>query len=699
MRRKILLADDSITIQKVVNLTFSDEGIDVVTVGNGETAINKLPDVRPDIVLADVWMPGRDGYELCEYVKTHPEYRHLPVLLLVGAFEPFDKVRAAAVKADGHLTKPFESRALVATVKKLLEQAAPPLPTEAFTPPPPLTGDIGRTQVFGSSVANPKPVDSQPKPVSAQSGAASEPPPPTIKITDPSRIEDGRNTDLEPLIPESANDVPEPPPSAESVLELTLPEQGEPILVYPEPPPTLSSPIEPPTFASPEPPALGVTTTKFDPSELENIMRQASRPPTDTSPLELDDVIESTQHSASPMGEAPRDPLLDTFADVAESTATVRSSFDPVVETTAHSGTEAAFVSSVAGEPAPASTAESIPPPDFMAEAPQSFEPYVVETVETPEIAAPAPELPPFVEPTLTESTAPLEATSDLLSVDADATELNRTTLEVTSPHVETTPVPAPASEPVLETPDEPSETPEPVPAEAAVEAPAAPVFELPQDEEERLRVTDMLPAELVASMRAREAAREAEEEAPAPPPAEEPPPPSFAFELPPDGESVVEAVEVPPVAAPVPVAEIIQEPVAEPVAEPIAEPVAEVEPVEETPSVAAIAPAVVAGVVALATPMVAEAVSAAPQVAEESVEPEGPTTGEIAAPVTGELIAPAGSGYDGGPIPQAVIDDIVKRVVAEMSERVVREIAWEVVPDLAELLIKKHLATTNGAK
>ncbi len=128
MGRKILLADDSITIQKVVNLTFSDEGIEVITVGNGELAVRKMNEVRPDIVLADVYMPGKSGYEVCEYVKTNPQFAHIPVLLLVGAFEPFDPVEAVRVKADGHLTKPFESRALVATVSKLLSNA-PPLAT------------------------------------------------------------------------------------------------------------------------------------------------------------------------------------------------------------------------------------------------------------------------------------------------------------------------------------------------------------------------------------------------------------------------------------------------------------------------------------------------------------------------------------------------------------------------------------------
>src|ERR1041385_7085842 len=113
MANRILLADDSITIQKVVNLTFTDEGIDVVTVGNGELALKKLREGSFDLVLADIFMPGRNGYEVCEFIKSQPNLNHMPVILLVGAFEPFDRSEASRVRADGHLTKPFESRVLV----------------------------------------------------------------------------------------------------------------------------------------------------------------------------------------------------------------------------------------------------------------------------------------------------------------------------------------------------------------------------------------------------------------------------------------------------------------------------------------------------------------------------------------------------------------------------------------------------------
>lgn len=147
MASRILLADDSITIQKVVNLTFADEGIEVVAVSNGEMAERRLSEINPDLVLADIFMPGKNGYELCQYIKENPSFRHVPVVLLVGAFEPFDQAEARRVRADAHLTKPFESRTLVETVRKLIDNSkpiatryvppAPPKPKQEEQPAPP----------------------------------------------------------------------------------------------------------------------------------------------------------------------------------------------------------------------------------------------------------------------------------------------------------------------------------------------------------------------------------------------------------------------------------------------------------------------------------------------------------------------------------------------------------------------------------
>jgi CheY-like chemotaxis protein len=107
--RKLLLADDSATIQKVIDLTFADEGVQVVSVSNGREAIDRLLETRPDVVLADVFMPAPNGYEVCEYVKTNEQLKHIPVMLLVGSFEPFDEAEARRVGADDILTKPFQS--------------------------------------------------------------------------------------------------------------------------------------------------------------------------------------------------------------------------------------------------------------------------------------------------------------------------------------------------------------------------------------------------------------------------------------------------------------------------------------------------------------------------------------------------------------------------------------------------------------
>ena len=121
-QRKILLADDSITIQKVVNLTFADEGIEVLTVGDGDAAMEKIIEFKPDLILADVNMPGLSGYQICEKIKQSEDFSKTPVILLVGSFEPFDEQEAQRVGADDYLTKPFQSiRQLVGKVTELLD--------------------------------------------------------------------------------------------------------------------------------------------------------------------------------------------------------------------------------------------------------------------------------------------------------------------------------------------------------------------------------------------------------------------------------------------------------------------------------------------------------------------------------------------------------------------------------------------------
>jgi len=120
MPKKLLLADDSITIQRVVELTFSGEDVQVLTAGDGEEAIARIPKEKPDIILADIGMPKRSGYEVSAFVKSRPELEHIPVLLLAGAFEPVDEGKAKEAKCDGVLVKPFEPQHVIARVRELI---------------------------------------------------------------------------------------------------------------------------------------------------------------------------------------------------------------------------------------------------------------------------------------------------------------------------------------------------------------------------------------------------------------------------------------------------------------------------------------------------------------------------------------------------------------------------------------------------
>src|SRR3954468_2449492 len=98
MSRKLLLADDSVTIQRVIEMTFAGEDIQVLTVGDGEEAIARIPIEKPDIVLADIAMPKRSGYEVSAFVKGNAGLANTPVLLLAGAFEPVDDAKAKEAK-------------------------------------------------------------------------------------------------------------------------------------------------------------------------------------------------------------------------------------------------------------------------------------------------------------------------------------------------------------------------------------------------------------------------------------------------------------------------------------------------------------------------------------------------------------------------------------------------------------------------
>jgi CheY-like chemotaxis protein len=143
MPRTILLADDSPTIRRLVTQTFADANFRIVEVNNGDAAIRTFEEVRPSVVLADIYMPGKNGYQVCAYIRSHSELSKTPVVLLVGAFEAFDEDTAKQAGATASITKPFEPTALVELVKSILlpetDQPAPAAARAAKVqaPPPP----------------------------------------------------------------------------------------------------------------------------------------------------------------------------------------------------------------------------------------------------------------------------------------------------------------------------------------------------------------------------------------------------------------------------------------------------------------------------------------------------------------------------------------------------------------------------------
>jgi len=149
---RILLADHSPHAQRMGERILRDEGFEVATVTDGETALLRLKDLAPDMILADISLPSRSGYDICEYVKTSGKYPRTRVILTAGPVTPYDEARAQAVGADGLVRKPFEATLLLNAVQPLLEgsgkvaqptvpspaapiAAAPPAPVA--TPPAP----------------------------------------------------------------------------------------------------------------------------------------------------------------------------------------------------------------------------------------------------------------------------------------------------------------------------------------------------------------------------------------------------------------------------------------------------------------------------------------------------------------------------------------------------------------------------------
>jgi CheY-like chemotaxis protein len=428
MSKKILLADDSITIQKVIELTFSDEDFDVITVGNGRLALEKLPEVRPDIVLCDIIMPERDGYEVCEQIKTSPATAHVPVLLLTGAFEPFDQERAARAGYDGSLAKPFEPETLIAKVKDLLARA----PVRGAAPPPPVARAAAPPSV---AAVPPPPVASSPAVLPFQRPAPPPAPPatPTFIPDEPfGRLE-------EPAFSEPAE------PAAEGFAPMTE-EESATLLAPPASPADAAStvmfkagdlPWNAPTPAPAPPPApeaRPATTTIAAPEPvLVPETAEAAEEPT---------VFEEVLEEDLDFGEAPFE------APATEGSATVL--FTPGVATQPPLAAEEAGATTGAFEPVGAG--ERLEP-----EPERVFEPEPVLEPEPPPVREPVPAFEP--EPERVFEPEPLPV------LEPEPPAFGREPVPVLEPE----PAPVFRPEPV------PIPEPEPAPRPAAFAPPAEP--------------------------------------------------------------------------------------------------------------------------------------------------------------------------------------------------------------------------------
>ncbi len=287
MAKKLLLADDSITIQKVVGITFAQEDFDITYVDNGVDAINKAKELHPDIILADIVMPQKTGYDVCEAIKNDAELKGIPILLLAGTFETFDVNRGKTVGADDYIIKPFESQALIDKVNHLLAG-------EAQQP------------------------SAEPEEVSAVEPQAVEPPtqPPSV-AAESEGVAFDLQADVDATQAEGLDDLSMPEPT------VSAPEPAQPL----EPEPLAAEPMDaesmaPPPSDTPMEPAFDVTTVESA-SPVTEAPSFAEPPAMDEfglgtidEPLAADAVATPVSQGEEPLAVEPEGTAAD-FADVA----------------------------------------------------------------------------------------------------------------------------------------------------------------------------------------------------------------------------------------------------------------------------------------------------------------------------------------------------------------------------------------------
>ncbi len=305
MARTLLVADKSIVIQKSVGITFAQEDFKVAYANDGEEALSRVRQMKPDCLLVHTGIPKRDGYAVCEAVKNDPQLGTTPVLLLVGTHEAYDEAKGQAVKADGYVIKPFESQALIERVNTLLSGqavASPSQPAEAPVPPSQVeTAVSSPPQPPAQQPAPPLP-DPVPSPASTIAGQApqAQPSPEPAVPDQPEPMRDAPMLDIEPPAPAEATAAPvaeEPLEPAEDVFDFSFEDAPEsdtkvsetPAPSLPETPaPEPIAPSEPLAASEPlQTPAEAANEGEFwDFSEETAVETPASAPQTETPMIE-----------------------------------------------------------------------------------------------------------------------------------------------------------------------------------------------------------------------------------------------------------------------------------------------------------------------------------------------------------------------------------------------------------------------------
>src|SRR5258708_26420150 len=145
----VYFIDDSATMREVIKIAFRRENINVIACHDAASAISKIEHNVPDVVISDVIMPDKDGYEMCQFIKQHPRLGKTPVILMSGVVNRTVAEKAFAVKADELIRKPFQPQDLITRVKTLLRLPGAP----AVAPPPPLATTAALTSIFAPAAA------------------------------------------------------------------------------------------------------------------------------------------------------------------------------------------------------------------------------------------------------------------------------------------------------------------------------------------------------------------------------------------------------------------------------------------------------------------------------------------------------------------------------------------------------------------